>query len=64
MMTWSLPAHHEQTPKKTEYELVIEELAQVATQLTAGTGDQQALKNRRAELIARFYQIKDFKLPD
>jgi len=64
MMTWSFPAHNEQLPKKTEYELVIEELAQVATQLTAGTGNQDALKKKRAELITRFYQLKDFKLPD
>jgi hypothetical protein len=65
MMAWSFPAHDGQPAKeKTEYETVIERLAQVAAKITEGTGDQVALKRERAELIRRFYELKDFKLPD
>jgi hypothetical protein len=65
MMTWSFPAQSGSVaPKKTEYQQVIQELAKVAAQITSGTGDQSALKQQRIELITRFHQIKDFKLPD
>lgn len=65
MMAWSFPAHDGQPEKKkTEYETVIERLAQVAAKITQGTGDMDALKRERVELIRRFYELKDFKLPD
>ena len=64
-MAWSFPAHDGQPEqKKTEYEIVIDRLAHVAAKITAGTGDLEALKRERKELIRRFYELKDFKLPD
>jgi hypothetical protein len=48
---------------KTELEQVIEQLAAVAAELTEGAGDQHALKEKRAHLVTRFYQIRELKPP-
>lgn len=62
-MAWSIP--DQSGPRqKTEYEIVISELAEVAAQLSEGRGDRQTLQQKRAELVQRFHELKDFKLPD
>lgn len=63
MMTWNFP--EQSAPKrKTDYEQVIDELARVASQLMSGKGDREALQRQRKALVQRFYNLKDFKLPD
>ena len=63
MISWNFP---DQTGprKKTDYEQVIDELARVASQLTQGKGDRESLQRQRKALVQRFYNLKDFKLPD